>query len=147
MKDTMSTMLDCTECFAVRGVTMIDTIDSATGLTSIYGKTLAQVRAEGVKPWADYTQTERMSIVDYCASKAATQDTPITWSPITEEVYWDAMDALPPAAYRPDGFLLGEPYDHHALTGQPRYDAYKQAEGDYYHASRPLTVAEFKKGA
>lgn len=133
------------ECFAVRGVTMIDTIDSATGLTTIYGKTLEQVQAEGLKPWADYTKAERMTIDDYCTSKAETQDTPITWEPSTEEAYWDALEALPPAAQRNGGFLLGETQDHHALTGAPRFSAYKQVGELFYRASRPMTVAEFRK--
>jgi hypothetical protein len=129
---------EITECFAVRGKTMIDTIDSETGLTNIYGKTLEAVRAE-----PKYSNAERMTIDEYCESKAAAQDTPITWEPTTEERYWEMLECLPPAAYIVEGFLVGEPYDHHATTGQPRYEAFIKRNGQYLHASRPMRKSEF----
>ena len=41
-----------------------------------------------------------------------------------EERYREMMECLPPAAYRRDGFLVGEPQDHDAETGEPRYEAF-----------------------
>lgn len=126
------------ECFAIRGVTMIDLINPATGLTAIYSKTLEECRAE-----KGYEHAERMTIDEFCQSKAATQDTPIIWEPVTEEHYYEMLEVLPPAAYLPHGFLVGEPWDHHALTGRPRYQAFIGDKGGYFASSRPMTKREF----
>lgn len=139
----MSNCMTATECFAIPGQTMIDTIDSETGLTHIYRKTLDDVRAE-VHTWADYSKAERMTIDAFCQSKADAQDTPITWELITEERYWEMLECLPPALWTGNGFLVGEPYDHHAITGQPRYQACIQRGKDYLTSSRPMTKAEFR---
>lgn len=124
------------ECFAVPGETMIDVIDSATGRTVIYGKTLADCQR-------DYPGAERMSIDAYCQSKAQAQDTPITWAPTTEDRYSELLECLPPAAYRPGGFLVGEPWDHHAITGAPRYQACIHKGTSYFISNRAMTKAEF----
>ena len=139
----MSNPMTATECFAIPGHTMIDTIDSETGLMHIYRKTLEQVRAEQ-HTWADYSKAERMTIDAFCQSKAAAQDTPITWEPITEETYNRMLECLPPASWTGKGFLVGEPDDHHAITGQPRYRAYLKNDGDHLVSNRPLTKAEFR---
>lgn len=139
----MNSPMTATECFAIPGQTMIDTIDSETGLTHIYRKTLDDVRAE-VHTWADYSKAERMTIEEFCRSKAEAQDTPITWEPITEEKYWEWLECVPPAAYTATGFLLGEPFDHHALTGKPRYTACIKKGDAYFASSRPMTKAEFR---
>lgn len=135
--------MNYTECFAVPGRTMIDVIDSATGLTVIYGKTLEQVRAE-THVYADYANAERMTIDAYCASKAKAQDTPITWEPTTEEAYWDMLEAVPPACRWRGGFLCGEPYDHHALTGESLHSCMREWNERYYRTSRPVTITEFR---
>ena len=122
---------------------MIDTIDSETGLTHIYRKTLEQVRAEQ-NTWADYSKAERMTIEAFCQSKAAAQETPITWHPTTEEIYNRMLECLPPASWTDKGFLVGEPDDHHAITGQPRYQAFLKRGNDYLKSNRPLTKAEFR---
>lgn len=139
----MSNCMTATECFAIPGHTMIDTIDSETGLTHIYRKTLEEVRAEQ-HTWADYSKAERMTIDAFCQSKADAQDTPITWEPITEERYNELLECLPPASWTGNGFLVGEPYDHHAITGQPRFQACIKRGKDYLASSRPMTKAEFR---
>jgi hypothetical protein len=139
----MSDCMTATECFAIPGHTMIDTIDSETGLTHIYRKTLEQVRAEQ-HTWADYSKAERMTIEAFCQSKAAAQDTPITWHPTTEEIYSRMLECLPPALWTGNGFLVGEPYDHHAITGQPRFQAFLKRGNDYLKSNRPITKAEFR---
>lgn len=85
-----------------------------------------------------------MSIDDFCRAKAARQDTAIQWSETTEEMYWEMLEVLPPAVMLPIGFLVGEPCDHHAGNGQPRFQAYVKADGKHWAASRPMTVKEFK---
>lgn len=128
-----------TECFAVPGHTMIDVIDSETGLTQIYGRTLEECRAE-----PEYAQAERMTIDAYCASKAKAQDEPISWEETTEDAYWDMLEAVPPAIRWRGGFLCGEPYDHHALTGESRHSCMREINGMFYRTSRPITVTEFR---
>lgn len=68
---------------------------------------------------------------------------PVTWTECTEEVYSDMLDVLPPAAMKGGSFLVGEPWDHHAMTGQPRFAAYIKRQGKFFTASRPMTRAEF----
>jgi hypothetical protein len=129
-----------TECFAVRGVMMIDLVHPITGLTCIYGKTLEDCQAD-----PDYgSKAERMTIEEFCQSKAAVQDTPIVWEDSTEEKFYDMLEVLPPRVMGNGGFLVGEEADHHALTGAGRYQAFIHRGGKYYASNRPLTVKEFK---
>lgn len=130
---------DPSECFAVRGLTIIDVLNPDTGLTAIYGKKLEDCRKE-----KGYEQAERMTIDEFCRSKAEVQDTPVSWEPVTEETFDDMLNVLPPAYMGNGGFLVGEAWDHHALTGQPRYAAYRKHGGVYETASRPMTIKEFK---
>lgn len=131
---------DPTECFAIRGETMIDVIHPITGKTAIYGKTLEDCRAE-----KGYAQAERMTIEEFCQSKAEKQDTPIVWEDTTEDYYYEMLEVLPPIAWNHAGFLVGEPWDHHALTGRPRYQAVTKLGDSYKRSSRPLTVKEWKE--
>jgi hypothetical protein len=41
-------------------------------------------------------------------------------------------------------FLVGEPVDHCAKSGRPRYDGYCARQGAYFRTSRPMTVSDFK---
>lgn len=118
--------------------TIIDLFED--GRTRIYGKTLDDCRAE-----AGYEDAEEMSVDEFIAWKADQQDAvPITWEPTTPQRYDDALSALPPVAWRAHGFLLGEPWDHHARTGAPRYQAYRKLGEQFFVSSRPITVAEWK---
>ena len=124
------------ECIAIRGATILDVINPATGLTAIYGKTLADCQCE--EPTA-----ERMTIDEFCQGKAALQDAPVVWEPVSEERYDEMLEVLPPAAYGSGGFLVGEPWDHHTLTGRPRYQAFIKRGHEYLTSNRPMTKAEF----
>lgn len=78
----------------------------------------------------------------------------MTWTKITYERYWDALEALPPALMTGSGFLLGEPHDHRTckVTGdlfQPTFSAFvskgsKWDEGSEFYEHEPLTIAEFR---
>jgi hypothetical protein len=127
------------ECFAIRGQTMIDLINPATGKTAIYGKTLEDCRQE-----KGYEQAERMTIDEFCKDKAEAQDAPVVWEPTTKERYREMLECLPPALWLALGFLVGEPWDHHALTGAPRYQAFIHNGNQYLSSNRPMTRAEFK---
>jgi hypothetical protein len=133
------TITDFTRCFASRArQTIIDIVHPVTGLTVCYGKTLDDTRQE-------YTDAEEMSIGEFCSWKSEQQRTPITWSPTTEARFNEMLGCLPPAAATPDynAFLVGEPYDHDAGNGRPRFEAYRLRNDVYETASRPLTRAEF----
>jgi hypothetical protein len=70
------------------------------------------------------------------------------WLDSTEEAYDYALGAVPPAAYRPGMFLLGEPMDHND-RGQGLYIAHARIPlgGDTYRyvvGSRPITVQDFR---
>ena len=68
---------------------------------------------------------------------------PIEWHETTREKYWEMLEVLPPAAMGGGGFLVGEPWDHHAITGQPRFAGYAEKQGKYWEADRPMTRKEF----
>jgi len=83
---------------------------------------------------------------------ARAQDTPIKWTRTTKAKYWEMLEVLPPALWIGGAFLVGEPTDHHATSGQPRFQAYwergtsgRPYEKGYFAASRPMTCAELKK--
>jgi len=124
------------ECFCTEQ-TIIDTIDSATGLTDIYKRDLADVQSE-------YLTAERMTVDAYIERKARLQRTPITWIETTEEHFYGMLKVLPPAAMFGGGFLVGEPMDHDAGSGLPRFSAFRKVGKRFVTGSRPMTVAEFK---
>ena len=131
---------DITECVAVPGAnSIIDALHPVTGLALYSGKTVRALQAE--EPGA-----VQMSIDAFLADKALRQNTPITWATITEEQYDDWLECLPPAAYRDRGFLVGEPTDHDAATGQPRYQACRISGNKFEASSRPMTINEFNGG-
>jgi hypothetical protein len=128
---------DCTHCFAVPGSdSMIDLVHPITGRSCCFDRTLEQVQE-----WEPGAVV--MSVDEYIASKAARQDSPIEWRETTEERYDDMLGVLPPAAWQLGAFLVGEPYDHHAATGQPRFECFVSRRGQYCVSSRPITRAEF----
>ena len=128
----------CEDCFVSKKKgTIIDVIFPPTGKTLINGNSLDEVRKE-------YPDAEKMSVDEFCAWKSSQQRTPISWSETTEAEYWDMLGVLPPAIYEKGGFMVGEAYDHDAITNQPRYSAYRKRGEVFERASRPLTIAEYK---
>ncbi len=126
------------QCYASRSrKTIIDTIRS-DGLTTCYEKTYGQVLKE-------YPDAYRTSVEDFCAWKGAQQRTPITWSKTSEEIFDRMLNVLPPAMWLTNGFLVGEPFDHEADTGRPRFNGFKRIGDKFFSSSRPMTKAEFKK--
>lgn len=136
---------DCKYCFTVRGAdSMIDLVHPVTGKTVIYGRTLEECRQE-----KGYEAAELMTVDDFCRDKADRQDEPVIWEETTEERFFEMLECLPPAyqtgGERGGAFLVGEPWDHHAATGRPRFAAYREIGDKFLVASRPMTVQEFKK--
>lgn len=131
-------MSDCEECYAVPGAdNIIDVIRPDNGLTWCFGSTEAEIKAR--EP-----QAVRMPFAEFLKAKAERQQTPIKWTRTTERKYQEMLEILPPAYWSGGAFLVGEPWDHCAATGAPRFAAYVARGGRYYTASRPLTIAELK---
>lgn len=137
------TVMDCVECLAVPGDfgSMIDAIDPRTGLTWYGGKTLDEVRAESER----YSKAVKMRICDFIAGKAEAQQTPIAWHECSALVYDRMLECLPPALWIGGAFLVGEPADHDAATGQPRFDGFRVRGKVYERTNRPVTKAEFRE--
>jgi len=133
---------DCTHCIAVPGqVNAIDLVHPITGRTIYGNKTLGEIRAE--RP--EYANAELMAFDDYREQAAAIQRTPIAWGETTEEDYDYGLNVLPPALWIKGGFLVGEPCDHDAGNGQPRFQAFRDDRGKCEKSNRPLTRAEFRQ--
>jgi hypothetical protein len=127
-----------TELYAVPGAdSMIDGINPQTGRTFIQHETEAEIVAR-------YPGAVRMTWDAYQAAKIARQQTPITWAPTTQAHYDEMLNVLPPAAMWEGAFLVGEPSDHCAATGRPRYEACWQRGDAYFVGSRPMTRPELR---
>lgn len=128
---------DLTDCIVVPGTgTVVDFLHPATGRTLYGGQTLAQVRER--YPTAVVTTYDAWQ-----AARAAEQDAPKFWEETTQERYHEMLDVLPPAAMVGLAFLVGEPADHHAVTGEARFSAFKLEGGRYYTLSGPVTKRQF----
>lgn len=129
--------MDCTEAFAEPGSdSIIDCIRPDTGRSWHYGENLDEIRVR-------YPGAQIVNMEEHFKAKATRQDTPIVWTETTKEVYWEMLEVLPPAAMGNGGFLVGEPWDHHAKTGQPQFAAYREKGDKYWTANRPITRKEF----
>lgn len=126
-----------THVFAENVRNIIDAVHPATERGIYSGETLEQVQKR-------YPNAELLSLDDWQARKAAAQDTPIQWLETTREQYHAMLCVLPPAYHRGGDFLVGEPDDHHAITGAPRFAAYREWGGRFFVASRPMTVRELR---
>lgn len=69
------------------------------------------------------------------------------WKEVTEERYDDMLEALPPAVFKPHGFLVGEPMTHRACrvsgTVRAAYTSFVQRAGRFYECTEALTAPEF----
>jgi len=130
-------IMDCEMAFAIPGQDGIcDVINPRTGLSWHYGHNLEQMREK-------YPGCEIVNFEDHCKAHAGRQESPIEWEETTAERFNDMLEVLPPAAWHGGGFMVGEPYDHHATSGKPRFQAYRKKDGKYFAASRPMTFTEF----
>lgn len=133
---------DNTQCFVSKtSGTMIDIINPSSGKTFYFSRTRDDLLAKG------YKDVEIMTIGEWGEWKAAQQRTPISWDEeITGERFYRMLECLPPAAGTNGWkeFLIGEPCDHDALSGEPRFDGFRRVGNRYFASSRPLTVTEFR---
>ena len=128
-----------THAFAVPGASnIIDAVHPNTGRGLYSDETLTEIRQR-------YPEAKRVALDDWMTERAAAQDSPVEWRETTAEQYDDMLNVLPPAFWRGGLFLVGEPDDHHALTGEPRFAAYRQIGSQYFVASRPFTRREAAK--
>lgn len=117
---------------------LIDTIDEKTGLTSISKETLEEVRQR-------HPGAELVDVDQWCEQKQLAQLTPITWQETDKETYWEMLECLPPERMAGGAFLVGEPMDHLAATGESTFEMFRKQGSKYYVASRPVTIAEFNQ--
>lgn len=137
--ETRITSADCKTAFAIPGQdNIIDLIHPVTGKSLIYSHTLKQVQMR-------YHGAEVVNVDDFFRAKAVRQDAPVDWQETTEKEYWDMLEVLPPAFMGAGGFLVGEPWDHHAITGRPRFQAFQEVAGKFLKSSRPMTIAEYRE--
>ena len=130
---------DAIEVWAVPGENhIIDQIDPTTDRTWINGKDAAAVLA--AEPRA-----VRMTFEAWQAAASARQLTPITWAVVSEDLYMQMLECLPPAYMRGGAFLVGEPANHCFATGSPMFAGFRQRGGIYYASNRALTIAEMKR--
>lgn len=127
---------DARLCFASfeRG-TVIDLAQNGRGIYG--GKTLEECRAE-------YPDAAEMTLEAFCEWKGAQQDAPVEWEPTTEDRYHEMLEVLPPIVWNRAGFLVGEACDHHARTGEPRYQAFTKLGNAFRCSNRPITVREWR---
>ena len=119
---------------------IVDFVNPLTGLSAVQGNTLEQVRRRCG------SNVQILTWEAWSAIKAARQEAPVEWLPTDEARYNEMLNVLPPVCWTSFGFMVGEPIDHHAGTGRPRYDAFLQRrDGTYWYASRPLTTQEFRE--
>jgi hypothetical protein len=129
---------DCKDAFAVPGSdSIIDVIRPDTGRSWFYDQSWDEIRER-------YPGAEIIAVEEWSKQKAARQNAPFLWLQSTKAKYWDMLEVLPPAIMVAGGFLVGEPWDHHAVSGKPRFSAWREWHGKFFTASRPLTVQEFK---
>lgn len=139
----MRPMSEYVEAYAVPGEhSIIDVIDPETGLTACMGNTPEQLRER-------YPNAIRINLDEWSKQRAAEQDSPIRWTETTHRKYMEMLEILPPALWIGGAFLVGEPTDHHATTGRPRFQAYREVGSDstgyrYFASSRPITCAELR---
>ena|SRR5690349_14934232 len=130
---------DCKQAFAEPGRSnLIDLINPHTGRSCIENETLEQVRTR-------YPGAQIVDVDQWLKDKAERQDTPIEWTETTEERYIEMLEVLPPAFWQGGGFLVGEPSDHHATTGRPRFSGFREIQGKFFEANRPMTVQEMRE--
>ena len=132
------TMADANHCYAVPGENhIVDVQNPITGKSWHSGETFEQIKLR-------YPGAELMTLEAYTTAKAGRQQTPIVWQQITEELYWQWLEVLPPAFHSGGAFMVGEPDDHCVQTGSPRYQGCFKKGDKYFAASRPMTIKEFR---
>jgi hypothetical protein len=113
-------------------------VNPETGLSHIQNENLEQIRLR-------YPEAQLVNFEQHVASIAAQQDAePLFWKDVTEERYYEMLNVLPPAAMHAGAFLVGEPYDHHAGTGRPRFACFRRNHsGQYQELSCHITHKKF----
>lgn len=92
-----------------------------------------------------YPGAKLMKVSDFRKEADKKQSPPIQWIQTTQEKFNYAFEVVPPAYYRKNSFLLGEPIDHRCLTGEPRYEGFIQTKDGFFVTNRPVTEKEFEE--
>jgi hypothetical protein len=130
---------DYVDAFAVPGQdSIIDMRHPTTGLSMVYSQTLEEIQVR-------YPGAEVVNFEAWIAAKAERQHTPVVWRECPEARYDKMLNVLPPAVHLRNGFLVGEPWDHDAGTGEPRFAAFRRHLGAFEESNRPMTRTEFRR--
>lgn len=130
--------LTLTHAFAAPGDHYpLDLVHPITGRGVYSGETAEQIAER--HPGAVVVELD-----EWRRQRAAEQDAPVEWLPSTLGSYDEMLGCLPPAYMARGAFLVGEPFDHHAVSGQPRFEAYRRIGGEFFVSSRPMTRAELR---
>lgn len=73
----------------------------------------------------------------------SSKNAPITWEPVSEDRYYEMLGAVPAIAWDGRAFLVGEPRNHDAETGEPLFQAFRERDGMFEASSRAMTRSEF----
>lgn len=132
-------MSNFSHVFAVPGAcNIIDFVVNRTQRSLHLNQTLEEVRLR-------YPGAELVEYETFWKGVEARSNTPVEWIPVSKEAYDESFDALFPAAFSPNGFLLGEAADHLGKGCSARYSAFRIQERKYFASSRPMTVEEFNQ--
>jgi len=66
------------------------------------------------------------------------------WKEVTEARFDETLGVVPPVAHTGDGFLIGEPWDHHPHWGFPRFAAMIKHHDRFYESLSPMGIAEWR---
>lgn len=67
---------------------------------------------------------------------------PAQWTRTTEGMYYEMLEAVPPAAMGRGAFLVGEPYTHNS-RGEAVHACFANTYGDFF--ARYMTIREFRE--
>ena len=127
-------------CFANINDHCIDDLINMETKTGVYSKkSIPELQK-------DNPTAKVMKISEWSQIRHNRQNTPVQWVASTAANYDYALGCLPPIAYNGSGFLIGEPYDHDALTGKPRFTAHIMRGDKFFKSDRPMTIERFTKG-
>ena len=67
----------------------------------------------------------------------------MTFKKVSEDRYYEMLEALPPAVMTGRGFLVGEAWTHNG-RGEPMFAPFVEHAGAFYEGDGPMTIAEFR---
>lgn len=82
--------------------------------------------------------------LEWMALWDAMSATPDAWIPTTEDMYWEMLECVPPRAFVPGCFLVGEA-ERHNDEGKAVHACFKETGSKFF--AKYMTVEQFQSGA